>query len=414
MADRFILGHNISFPIDQKDSGLNSNVAVVGGTGSGKTFSIVMPLLLHTSDHSMVIPVSKASLIDQTAPILKRKGYNVEIIDFAGERSTIGFNPFDYIEGERDCANFARLIVGKDNLSSDPYWENQATLMLSAIEYYVKYYMDPSEANLKSFKSVFDHLTIISNPLADTCTNNMEYWFDEFDKEKPNNYASRIWKKFTNTPLKTAECIVSTAQTGMYKIFSNIEKLSTMKNTISFKKLGEERTVLFVITSSFDYESEFFVNILYTQLLKELMKTAAKSYYGSLEIPVQIIFDDFACGSTIKDFDKQISLFRAAGIGTVILLQSEDQLRSVYGDYAATTILDNCDTYVYFGGNNYGTCRSIAHRCNKDISSILDLPIDNVIVMRRGSKPIIGERYRVFEDEYYRRFIDVGRRDYRG
>ena len=132
---------------------------------------------------------------------------------------------------------------------------------------------------------------------------------------------------------------------------------------------------------------------------------------GKLDVPVHIICDDFACGSRIIDFENYISIFRAAGISVTLLLQSESQLSSMYGEYAAKTIINNCDTYVYMGGMDDETCRSISTKANKTVASLMALPKENVIVFRRGEKPFFSKRYQINNDPEYIRALkmcDVG------
>lgn len=59
----------------------------------------------------------------------------------------------------------------------------------------------------------------------------------------------------------------------------------------------------------------------------------------------------------MQTFPEYISIFREKGMSLTILLQSEAQLHQMYGS-DAITILDNCDSYVYLGGNNISTAKS--------------------------------------------------------
>lgn len=69
----------------------------------------------------------------------------------------------------------------------------------------------------------------------------------------------------------------------------------------------------------------------------------------------------------------------------------------------AVTILDNCDSYVYLGGNNIDTARSISIRLNEPINKVLHMPVDQIMIFRRGQKPVVTQRYDVFRDQDYQR-----------
>ena len=109
----------------------------------------------------------------------------------------------------------------------------------------------------------------------------------------------------------------------------------------------------------------------------------------------------------LAEFEDYISIFRAAGISVTLLLQSESQLSSMYGPEAAKTIINNCDTYVYMGGMDIETCRSIAAKSNKTLATIMSLPKKSVVVFRRGEKPWFSERYRITEDPEYIKAMEL-------
>ncbi len=67
---------------------------------------------------------------------------------------------------------------------------------------------------------------------------------------------------------------------------------------------------------------------------------------------LEVQFDDFACGSVIERFSYFISIFREKNISVTMLLQSELQLKSIYGNDQATAIINNADTCVFIGTRN--------------------------------------------------------------
>ena len=159
--------------------------------------------------------------------------------------------------------------------------------------------------------------------------------------------------------------------------------------------------MLFILSSAMNKASHRFMNLFYAQIFKSLFEYAEKQPTGRLAVPIHVLCDDFSCGCIIKDMDSYISIMRSTGVDVFLLIQSEAQLRALYGEYVAQTILDNCDNYIYMGGNDISTARTVAEKINKPVSTVLSLPREHVIVMRRGYKPVIAHRYRTFEDEIY-------------
>lgn len=179
---------------------------------------------------------------------------------------------------------------------------------------------------------------------------------------------------------------------------------------VSFRELGNKKVALFITTSPMNKTHQNYVNILYADMFRELFEKAERSLDFRLKVPVHIICDDFACGSRIKGFEEYISIFRSAGISVTLLLQSETQLVSMYGEYEATTIINNCDTYVYMGGMDIATCQHISQRMNKPLHEVMAMPREKVVVFRRGDKPYVARRYQILDDPLYQQLPDNGKK----
>ena len=82
----------------------------------------------------------------------------------------------------------------------------------------------------------------------------------------------------------------------------------------------------------------------------------------------------------------------------MVILQSEAQLRSIYAEKACT-IIDNCDSYVYLGGNDLHTMENMSRKVNKPLKDILSMPYGKCIVFRCGSKPVEAQIYQPGEYE---------------
>ena len=89
-----------------------------------------------------------------------------------------------------------------------------------------------------------------------------------------------------------------------------------------------------------------------------------------------------------------------------LLIQSESQLSSLYGNDSATTIINNCDTYVYMGSNDLDTARNIGMRAGIMTEDCLNMKLGNQIIFRRGSKPKFSKRYNITENELYKKLTN--------
>lgn len=167
----------------------------------------------------------------------------------------------------------------------------------------------------------------------------------------------------------------------------------TKEDELDLGSVGTEKTAVFVIISDKDRSMDGFANIFYSQAMDELCRVADEECEdGRLPIPVRFILDDFATNCKITDFPRMISSIRSRGISTMLILQSEAQLTNCYGT-DGRTVVANCDSYVYLGGNDLETAEAISKRCDVPLGKILYMPVGTNWIFRRGQKPINGRNF---------------------
>ena len=99
---------------------------------------------------------------------------------------------------------------------------------------------------------------------------------------------------------------------------------------------------------------------------------AADANNGRLHNEMFFILDEFANIPPIKDFENKIATSRSRNIWFHMFVQSYAQLEMVYGGPTAQTILDNCNTHVFMGSENYDTKSRFARECGKQAVPSLD------------------------------------------
>ena len=113
-ADMMILGDGEKdiFSSDSKLTGVNNNVLVIGGSGSGKTVSVIEPRFLTTFSKSLIVTVTKRRIVDKYASVMKERGYLIWDLNFVHPlQGNIGFDPLQYIASFADITFLARSIV---------------------------------------------------------------------------------------------------------------------------------------------------------------------------------------------------------------------------------------------------------------------------------------------------------------
>jgi len=406
-TDRLILGDgdNCIFSSDSKETGLNNNVLVIGASGCGKTVSIMEPRILETFNKSLIATVTKRRIVKKYSGVMRKREYEVWDLNFVHpSEGNCGYDPLAHIASYRDITFLARSIVlanpQKANSNADPYWDDGATSLLSAeISYVLMTKNNPTFADVLDF-----HNKMTFEERSGVISTNYDRKFDYLAENDPSCFAVSCWKSFKQLPIKTASCIFSALNTTIDSIFTpELKEMFQMKQMVDFEKLASEKTVLFVTTSPVNPSLNSFISSFYGTVFKDLFEFAEDQADGRLPVPVDVLCDDFATGCPVNMFEQYVSIFREKGLSTTILIQSESQLSSLYGDDKATTIINNMDTIVFLGSMDLDTGKSISMRANRPLEDILYMPIGSEIIFRRGMKPIFTKRYNIFENDMYKR-----------
>lgn len=406
-ADRMILGEgpNAVYSTDCNETGLNNNVIVCASSGCGKTMSITEPRLVETFNSSLIVTCTKRRIVDKYRDVFLKRGYIVQDLNFVRPtESNVTYDPLAYVNSYSDITFLAESIVKanprKDNTTADPYWDDASVSLLSALISYVL--MTEDKPTFADVLKLNDDLTITEG--GSQIETSLDTKFARIAQKDPHCFAVTCWNSFKVLPIRTARCVYGALNTTIDTIFSpELRKMISSKDKVEFEEIANRKTVLFITTSAVNPSLNCYTNMCFSQMFKQLFEYAESLPNGKLPIPVSVLADDFATGSRILNFPEYISIFREKQISVMLLLQSESQLERMYGYEDAVTIIDNCDTYVYMGGMNLKTCRSISERLNMPLEDVLYIPLGQEVIFRRGQRPILTQRYDVLHNKTYQK-----------
>lgn len=410
MPENFILGDGCSITTDSGITQLNNNIMVVGPSGSGKTMSYAEMCLLKTENSSLIVTLSKRRLVKKYLDFYRDKGYQVFDLNLCDPfASDVSYDPMHNVHITADITYLARSIImanpkKKDSKEADPFWDDAAQSLLSALIAY--------EMHVKTKPKFTDVLELFSRlhieDHGDRIETSLDNLFDRLNREEPGCFAYQCWKTFRFSPMRTASCIYSALSVTIDTIFTpELQQSMNDKPPVVFERLADERSILFVTTSAVNPSLNAFAGLFYSHAVKQLFEYAESREDGMLPIPVHLLCDDFAVGAQIPDFAQYISIFREKQISVSILLQSESQLRAMYGENDAITIINNCDRYVYLGGMDLLTCQNIAMRLNKPLPEILYMPLGHEYIFQRGQFPVQTERFSITKDPQWMALVKV-------
>ena len=339
-----ILAEDNYLPLDKLG---NTNVLIVGGSGSGKSSAYTVPNA-HQCLGSYVFTDPKGEIYDITAGYLKSQGYEIKILNLVNPDSSDSYNPIQHIKSELDVDVIASTIIkgqkSEASAGTDPYWDNMSELLLKALIYYLIAARPPEEQNLASCAE----LVRAANNKGNT---NL---LSELINKLPYDHQARMnYKSVEIASDKTYSSILSSLQSKLGKFDSKEIANVTSTNTISFEDIATKKTALYVVSSDTHTAYDFLLTIFFSQMIQQLYDFADKNG-GKLPLKTFFILDEFSNIGQIPDFDKKISTSRSRGISFSVILQNLDQLKSLY-EKSYETIIGNCDTHVFLGSNSYAT-----------------------------------------------------------
>ena len=360
-----ILTQNVAIGLDGRKHRRNLNILCCGGSGSGKTrfFGKVNVMNANTS---FVVLDPKGEILRDTGNLLKAKGYDIKVIDLINMDKSHCYNPFVYLRDDNDIqrlvTNLFKNTTPKGSQSNDPFWDTSASMLLSALVYYLHYEAPEDEQN---FAMVMEMLRAgaIENE-EDSRPTPLDYLFADLEMDRPDHIALKYYRSYHAGSAKTLKSIQITLAARLEKF--NLESLAALTCTdeLDLASMGEKKVALFAIIPDNDSSFNFLVSILYTQLFQQLFFSADHIHGGALPIPVHFLMDEFANVSLPDDFDKILSVMRSRGVSVSIILQNLAQLKALF-EKQWESIVGNCDEFLYLGGNEQSTHKYVSELLGK-------------------------------------------------
>ena len=189
--------------------------------------------------------------------------------------------------------------------------------------------------------------------------------FFELEEREPDHIAVKYYKDYHSGAAKTLKSIQITLAARLEKF--NLESLAglTAVDELDLPSLGEKKVALFALIPDNDTSFNFLVSILYTQLFQQLFYLADHKYGGSLPVHCHFIMEEFANVSLPNDFSKILSVMRSRSISVSIILQNLAQLKTLF-EKEWESIMGNCDTFLYLGGNEQSTHKYVSELLGKE------------------------------------------------
>ena len=434
-----ILTQHLQMSMNGKLHRRNLLQIIVGGSGSGKTRFLAKPNLM-LANASFIVTDPKGEMLRAVGNLFLEEGYVLRVFDLIDPSKSDCYNPFCYIRKDADVFklidNFIKNTTPKGAKANDPFWEKSETALDAALMLYLLHEAPVEDQNMETI------LYMIENGGAkeedDDYQSPLDLLFEALEEEQPDHIAVRQYHIFKQAAGKTAKSILVSAAVRLASFtLPEIQRI-TASDDMELGKLGERKQAIFcIIPDSNDASLNFLVGMLYTQAFQELYYQADKIHQGALPVPVRLMFDEFANVALSDGYARLQATMRSRNIMSTIILQNISQLKALFKD-DWEGIIGNADSFVYLGGNEQSTHKYISELLGKETidtrtssqskgrngsfsqnfqqtgrelmtpDEVRRLDNKNAIVLIRGEKPVIDEKYDILKHPNIHRTEDGG------
>lgn len=421
-----ILSKNVKVDMDTWHTGINDNIFVVGGSGTGKTRYFVKPNILQMYCNYVVID-PKGSVAEECGKAFEKNGYNVSYLNLVKMDKSMGYNPFEYFRKPEDVQSFVQNLISntsdKNKSGGDEFFVKAEMTWLMSMIYLIMSECRGDE-NLFSFNTV---LMLLQHSDAkedgnDQYKSDVDRLFEQLQSEHRAETHGAITYTYRDLAIlnyqiyklgagKTAKSILISIGVRL-SIFASPElKRILQKDELHLERLGQpmitsakkneckdlsldidrdvyerftkgrtdkpsyedlpknrlRKSILFIVINDSDDVFNFMASIILQQLYTQLYYIADARADHKLPIHVRIINDEFAnCGKQ-PDFNRKISTMRSREISTAVIVQGISQIKSksLYGD-DWEAIFENCSITLFLGSKGPTTQKVISELAGKE------------------------------------------------
>ena len=125
--------------------------------------------------------------------MLKDKGYDIKVLDLIDMEKSDCYNPFVYIHNDNDIqrlvTNLFKNTTPKGSQSTDPFWDQAASMLLKALISFLHYEAPPEEQNFSMILELIRAADIPEEQTDFEITSPLDDIFARLEAQKPDHIA---------------------------------------------------------------------------------------------------------------------------------------------------------------------------------------------------------------------------------
>jgi len=294
-----------------KPDGMDGNVAIFGGAGTGKTASNLIPTILTYQGNAFVVDI-KPELLEKTGHLHPNK----KVLNFI--TPGLAYDPLAVIDSYTDVVDLAQTLIPINPDIKEPYFKESAQNILASACWEFK--------GTKSFSEIAEWLT--ANP-ADKIIEHLSASNKSETKILINAVAGIKSEQLASLMNELRNTLVVFATDPI------LRQLSGKGASISPKDI-EENWIYLVLPESKLQVYKRYLSLIVSQFTRYLTQRPEKAQPNIL-----MALDEFPRLGFMPAFTDAISTLRSRNVSVMILLQSLAQLDTIYQENGRKVIMDN-------------------------------------------------------------------------
>ena len=362
----------------------NMHILILGGSGDGKTTSLLIPNILLANMTNIILDVKGDLLKNYGGYLKEKKNVTVKSLNFKDMLQSDRYNPFVYIDNYTDMVelitNIQTSVKPPDAQKGDPFWDDGVGLYLQSLFEY-EWLQAKEENRVASMPGILELVNRETQKIDEDGTTQLQQDMSELEQRYGKDYPPvRDYRKLKEGASETVRSIVImvNAQLRLFEI-PEIKRIFEGTDDIDIPSLGlgvdgnpEKKTALFLVMPSGDSSYNLFINMFYTQLFTVLKRTADNRRNGQLPIHVRLWADEYYAGPKPLNCETLLGEIRSRNMSIIPILQDIAQIKTLYPNDKWEIFTGNCATTVFLGSG------ATAHTTHQWVSDMLeDMTIDS-------------------------------------
>ena len=409
--------------------GGSEHVLLYAPTRSGKGVGVVIPNLLSWPDSAVVLDIKRENY-DATAGFRAAYGQRVHLFDpLAADGRTARYNPLGHVDRHKaaqvldELQKIAGMLFPAESARADPFWSESARTGFIGVGAYVaettdlpftlgQVFRELTQGSPKlRFPTLIADRAKAGRPLSAGCVSALT----DFCAASDNTFAS----------------IRQTITSRMGLWLNPLVDTATSASDFDLRTLRSARQTIYLAASPDNLSR---VAPLYNLLFQQLVDVSTRRRPASDETgQVLLVLDEFARLGHAGVLAHGFSFVAGYGLRMLAVLQSPSQLRAEYGPDLADEIVANCGVEIAFTPKELKIAQELSARLGdytyegrsrsrpSGLSSgrrsqteseqrralmlpqeLLQMPKDQLLVLRSGIAPVRGRKLVYYADRAFK------------